>query len=299
MQRLDIKLKPLLAMPKERLNHQFLMKIISNKYNMKEESNAYVLGTEKEELHRLGFQHQVWSSEARSAWNIAGFGPDQVILDLGSGPGFCSLELAYMVGSSGRIIAVDKSQEYIDHLNVKARNEGLNIETICADFHDLALEDDSLDGVYIRWALAWVEDAQTIIEKLSKALRPGGVIVVQEYYNWYTFQTEPAMPWILKAFICPDSVLFVVYSNIYVELRMYNTRIYGKVSSVKRLIFKTFSVECLCIVDGREKIIDVLTTGVDKENARLRAGLCPINKPLLVGEATFHHADSAFFKTEC
>lgn len=29
------------------------------------EENAYILGTEREELYRLGLQHQVWSGETR------------------------------------------------------------------------------------------------------------------------------------------------------------------------------------------------------------------------------------------
>jgi len=59
------------------------------------EKNAYILGTEREELHRLGLQHQVWASEAREAWKLAEIGHGQRVLDLGCGPGFCTPSRLY------------------------------------------------------------------------------------------------------------------------------------------------------------------------------------------------------------
>ena len=72
---------------------------------MKEE-NAYILGTDTEELHRLGIQHQIWSSEAQMAWKSAGFTAGQTLLDLGCGPGFCTRELAYITGTSGKVFEI-------------------------------------------------------------------------------------------------------------------------------------------------------------------------------------------------
>ena len=81
-----------------------------------QENNAYILGTDIEELQRLGLQHQVWASEAQQGWRNAGFSKGMTILDLGSGPGFCSRELAKIVGHSGKVIAVDKSEAYINYI---------------------------------------------------------------------------------------------------------------------------------------------------------------------------------------
>jgi ubiquinone/menaquinone biosynthesis C-methylase UbiE len=157
------------------------------------EKNSYILGTEKAELHRLGLQHQVWASEAREGWDFAGFGEGQIIMDLGSGPGFCSRDLAYIVGPSGKVIAVDKSKTYIDFLKKTSALHDLNIEAVCSDFDDMVLEDTSLDGVYCRWAMAWIANPEEIIAKIKKALKPGGVIVMHEYYDWSVLQTQPVM----------------------------------------------------------------------------------------------------------
>jgi SAM-dependent methyltransferase len=58
------------------------------------DEREYVLGTNDEELARLGFQHRVWGEQAFALWERAGFAPGQTILDAGCGPGFATLDLA-------------------------------------------------------------------------------------------------------------------------------------------------------------------------------------------------------------
>ena len=163
-----------------------------------QERNAYILGTETAELHRLGLQHQVWAGEAIKGWELAGFTAGQTLLDLGCGPGFCTTELAYMVGEKGKVIGVDKSEHYIDFLKKVTNQFSLNIEAQCADFNEMKLQDKSLNGVYSRWAFAWVLNPKEIIDKLHKALKKNGVVVTHEYFDWGTLQTEPHKPALAK-----------------------------------------------------------------------------------------------------
>lgn len=163
------------------------------------EENEYILGTDKEELHRLGLQHQVWASEAHKGWELAGFTAGQTLLDLGCGPGFCTKELAFVVGETGKVIAIDRSKHFIEFLKSINSQYALNIDAIEADFNTMDLETNSLDGMYCRWAMAWVPNVKAILTKVKKALKPGGKMVLHEYYDWQTHTTEPHKEGIAKA----------------------------------------------------------------------------------------------------
>ncbi|MFY0643375.1 MAG: methyltransferase domain-containing protein [Bacteroidia bacterium] len=163
------------------------------------ESNAYILGTDTEELHRLGLQHQVWSSEAQKAWKDAGLTAGQTILDLGCGPGFCTRELAYIAGKKGKVIGIDLSENYIHFLQSIVDTHDLKVEAIAVNFNDMVLEDNSIDAMYCRWAMAWVPNPAEVIAKVYKALKPGGRMIFHEYYDWSTHQTQPQMPYLSQA----------------------------------------------------------------------------------------------------
>jgi len=163
-----------------------------------EESNAYILGTETAELHRLGLQHQVWASEACKGWELAGFTQGQTLLDLGCGPGFCTTELAYITGEKGQVIGVDKSPSFIEFLDRITQQYNLNITTQCADFDSMVLPENTFDGVYARWAFAWIPNPEGIVQKLHKSLKRGGIVVAHEYFDWSTLQTEPHRPALAK-----------------------------------------------------------------------------------------------------
>lgn len=163
------------------------------------EKNTYILGTDAEELHRLGIQHQVWAEEAQHGWRLANFKGGQTLLDLGSGPGFCTKELSYIAGQEGKVIGVDISESYIEHLKQITRLYHLNIEPVLSDFNTMELADSSLDGMYCRWALAWLPNPLEILQKVFHALKPGGKMVIHEYYDWSTHQIEPHKPGLSKA----------------------------------------------------------------------------------------------------
>ncbi len=185
-----------------------------------DEPNAYILGTDHDELHRLGLQHEIWSAEASRGWEIAGFCTGQTLLDLGCGPGFCTQELAYVVGATGRVIGVDKSESYIDFARRAGELHRLPVEFQVASYDDMVLEDESLDGAYSRWALAWVPNPQEVVTKVVDALRPGGVFVAHEYHDWSTFRVSPARPALDEAIAAAYESFAAAEGDINVGRRM-------------------------------------------------------------------------------
>jgi ubiquinone/menaquinone biosynthesis C-methylase UbiE len=145
----------------------------------------YVLGTDDDELARLGFQHQLWLAEAVRGWERAGFGPGDTLLDVGCGPGYVTLDLARLVGGLGHVIAVDMSQRFLQYLRAQIESRGIrNITTRLGDVGQLDVADESVDGAYARWVLCFVEQPEAVVAAVARALKPGCAFVVQDYFNY-------------------------------------------------------------------------------------------------------------------
>jgi SAM-dependent methyltransferase len=145
----------------------------------------YALGTHEAESVRLGMQHKLWSALAFAIWERAGIRAGQTILDIGCGPGYTSFDLAGLVTSKGKVIAVDESPRFIEQLKQRLQgNANLPIEPRIGDVQHLALPAASIDAAYQRWVLCFVKDPEAVIRGVAHALKPGGVFAIQEYLNY-------------------------------------------------------------------------------------------------------------------
>ncbi len=152
-------------------------------------SKEYVFGTHKAELERLGLQHRVWRPEVTDAWRRAGFTAGQTLIDFGCGPGYISMDLSEIVGPSGRIIAVDHSNRFLEYLRQESDARGLtNISTYPVDLDSEPLPDIQAEGAYARWVFAYLKNRSNALEHLIAAIKPGGTIVLHEYFHYHTFQ---------------------------------------------------------------------------------------------------------------
>jgi ubiquinone/menaquinone biosynthesis C-methylase UbiE len=159
------------------------------------DENEYLLGTDDEELRRLGFQHQLWTGEAAAAWARGGFGPGSHVLDVGCGPGYAAVDLARLVGPGGRVTGVDVSPRFVGHLQALAAALGLgNVAVEVQDVEALSLPAESFDGAYIRWVLTYLRRPEAVIAGVASALRPGGRLVVHDYSRYVGIQLAPEDP---------------------------------------------------------------------------------------------------------
>ncbi len=160
--------------------------------------HGYVLGVNPAELERLGLQHQLWSEHAHALWERAGVRPGQTLLDIGAGPGFAACDLAQLVGPAGRVIALDEAPMFLDHLRLQAKARGLtNIHTIQGDAQDVigaGVAPGSCDAAYARWVICFVRDPDAMVAGAARALKPGGALILSDYFNYESMTLAPRSP---------------------------------------------------------------------------------------------------------
>jgi SAM-dependent methyltransferase len=152
----------------------------------------YVLGTHREELERLGLQHEAWRATVLDGWRRAGIGPGWRVLDVGAGPGYAAVDLAEIVGSAGQVIAVERSHRFVEAAREACRSRGLEQVQV----HELDLMSDPLpaagvDAAWCRWVASFVASPAVLVEKLAAAIRPGGVAIFHEYADYGTWRLAP------------------------------------------------------------------------------------------------------------
>src|ERR1700732_3061807 len=102
----------------------------------------YVLGTHEEELERLGVQHRAWRPVVLDCWKQVGITIGSKVLDVGAGPGYATVDLAEIVGPTGKVVAVERSTNFVNAIKNTIQTRALsNIE-----IHELDLMNDDLPG---------------------------------------------------------------------------------------------------------------------------------------------------------
>ncbi|MBL8889341.1 MAG: methyltransferase domain-containing protein [Planctomycetaceae bacterium] len=159
------------------------------------DESEYVLGTGADELERLAFQHRLWCDAAHQAWRIAKLRMGQRVLDVGCGPGFASFDLAQLVTRRGCVVGVDESHRFIAYLNEQATARHLpQLSGRVGDVHalpNLLADQQPFDLAYVRWLLCFVRDPNAVVAGIVESLRPGGAIVVHDYFHYESLTTAP------------------------------------------------------------------------------------------------------------
>ncbi|MCX6116954.1 MAG: methyltransferase domain-containing protein [Proteobacteria bacterium] len=159
------------------------------------ESTTYVLGTDQDELDRLHRQHIVWRELTLNIWKKAGVTAGSRVVDLGAGPGFASLDLAHLVGPSGKVYALERSLNFSSHLSKQIKDQKLaQVEVINCDLEQDSLPLKDIDVVWCRWVCIFLKDPMALIAKLKGILKPGGRIIFFEYYDYATWTMYPHSP---------------------------------------------------------------------------------------------------------
>ena len=103
--------------------------------------------------------------------------PTDTVADIGAGSGYFARRFAF---HAGRVFAVDIDEKLLGMVRAKAP---ANLETIVAAQDDPHLPPRSIDMVFFCDVLHHIENRPAYLAKLAGALKPGGRIVVIDFYK--------------------------------------------------------------------------------------------------------------------
>ena len=108
----------------------------------------------------------------------SGVKPGYTFMDIGCGNGFFTLPAARIVGTNGRVFALDINPEYIDQIKKKAASEHLmNLELKTGAAENTVLCEGCVDIVFLGIVLHDFTDPFKVLLNVKRMLKPGGRLV--------------------------------------------------------------------------------------------------------------------------
>jgi SAM-dependent methyltransferase len=136
------------------------------------------------------------SHRARTAGNSAAYllphlKPTDRLLDVGSGPGTITADLAARVAE---VVAVEIDDGAVAVTRAGLEERGVtNVEVRVGDVHALELDDDTFDVVHAHQVLQHVSDPVTALREMARVTRSGGVVGVRDS-DYAAFAWYPRLP---------------------------------------------------------------------------------------------------------
>ena len=142
--------------------------------------SSYALGSTDSEHERLIRQAARLAPYTERCFREAGIGPDQHVLDLGSGVGDVATLVARLVGPSGEVLGVERDPRSITRAKVRLAEAGVrNVTFTQSDVSQIG-STRLFDAVVGRFILMYLPDPVAVLRSLSRLVRPGGVFAFQE-----------------------------------------------------------------------------------------------------------------------
>ncbi len=112
---------------------------------------------------------------------VADLHEGETVLDLGSGAGADVLISARRVGSTGRAIGLDMTDEMLELARANASAAGVsNAEFLKGYLEEIPLEDGSVDVVISNCVINLAADKRVVLAEAARVLRPGGRLAVSD-----------------------------------------------------------------------------------------------------------------------
>jgi SAM-dependent methyltransferase len=118
--------------------------------------------------------------ENSAAYLAPHFRPGLDVLDVGSGPGTITVDIARRV-APGRVVGLDSSSDVVSQAAALAESEGLdNVTFTSGDAYALDFPDDSFDIVHAHQVLQHLADPVAALREMKRVTRPGGIVAARD-----------------------------------------------------------------------------------------------------------------------
>jgi ubiquinone/menaquinone biosynthesis C-methylase UbiE len=105
--------------------------------------------------------------------------PGDVVADIGAGPGVISIPMAKAVAPNGKVYAVDIDQGFIDHINMRAKEQHVtNVVAVLGKFTDPALPAKDVDVALFHDVLHHIEKRAEYLKATASYLKPKGRVAI-------------------------------------------------------------------------------------------------------------------------
>jgi cyclopropane fatty-acyl-phospholipid synthase-like methyltransferase len=123
--------------------------------------------------------------------DAAGIAPGMTCLDAGCGAGHVTRSLAARVGPGGRVVGIERDPVKLTAARTETERAGLrNVEYREGDVATWS-EPDTYDVAYGRFIISHLRDRKGFVERLRDALRPGGLLILEDIDFTGTFCYPP------------------------------------------------------------------------------------------------------------
>lgn len=107
--------------------------------------------------------------------------PGAIVLELGPGTGYFSIEAARILGPEGRLVCIDLQPDMAMALRQRlSSSEVRNADVVIGEAGALPLADQSVDCAFLVTVLGEIPDRPRAIRELRRVLSPGGIMSVTE-----------------------------------------------------------------------------------------------------------------------
>ena len=104
----------------------------------------------------------------------------QTFLDYGCGTGSFTIPAARIVGTRGKVYALDYFPRQLEIVEEKSKKEGLNnIETMLSD-SKIGLPDECIDVIWMCDVLHEIKERRAVLEELHRVLKREGVLAIHD-----------------------------------------------------------------------------------------------------------------------